>query len=300
MTLLDTGASVTGLMDMLTYKRPAGSKTERRFIREFIHPLGVDTDAMGNLYKRIGRAPVVWSCHTDTVHRDGGTQAISVAAGRVVLAKTSQSNCLGADDTAGVWLLTEMIKANRPGLYIFHRAEEIGGVGSSHIASKTPNLLTGMDCAIALDRRGTTDIITHQAGGRCCSDAFAGALARALGTGYAPDSGGLFTDTANYTGLIGECTNVSVGYYSEHSAREALDIEHVLKLRQALLAIDTESLPIERTPGEPDPDDYGDAFGFIDPYDQSARGEWTMTDLVKTTPMKWRTCWKRTAWTLIA
>ena len=44
------------------------------------------------------------------------------------------SDCLGADDGAGVFLMLEMIDANVEGTYIFHRGEERGGWGSSQIA----------------------------------------------------------------------------------------------------------------------------------------------------------------------
>lgn len=248
MTFARNGA-VSTLLEMLTAKRPAGSKAERRFIKQYIEPLGVTRDAMGNLCKRIGDAPVLWSCHTDTVHRDGGSQMVVVRDGFAMLPKDSTSNCLGADDTAGVWVMSEMIRAKRPGLYVFHRAEEIGGVGSSHIASRNPGLVDGIACAIALDRRGTGDVITHQ-GGRCCSDAFAKALAASLGGSYAPSSQGIFTDTANYVDLIGECTNLSVGYSNEHKATECLDIPFVAGLRDTLLDLDTSDLPIVRKPGE--------------------------------------------------
>lgn len=253
---VSTANSVSTLLEMLTAKRPAGSKSERRFIREHIEPLGVTRDGFGNLFKRIGDAPVLWSCHTDTVHRDGGSQMVLVEDGFAVLPKDSQSNCLGADDTAGVWIMCEMIRAQRPGLYVFHRSEEIGGVGSSHIAMNNPGLLSGIACAIALDRRGTGDVITHQ-GPRCCSDAFAKALAKGLGGSYAPSSQGIFTDTANYIDLVGECTNLSVGYMNEHRATENLDIPFIVSLRDTLLSLDTRDLPIERKPG--DPDDY-DSF----------------------------------------
>lgn len=255
MTYARNGA-VSTLLEMLTAKRPAGSKSERRFIRDHIEPLGITRDAVGNLIKRIGDAPVMWSCHTDTVHRAGGSQMVTVEDGFAVLPKGSGSNCLGADDTAGVWIMCEMIRAQRPGLYVFHRAEEIGGVGSEHISQRNPGLLAGIGCAIALDRRGTGDVITHQATGRCCSDAFAAALVKSLGGSYAPSSQGIFTDTANYVDLVGECTNLSVGYMNEHRAHENLDIPFVVSLRDTLVNLDTRDLPIVRKPGEDDAYDY--------------------------------------------
>lgn len=242
-------------VEMLAYRRPAGSKTERQFIREFLEPLGIERDKAGNVIKRIGTAPVLWSSHTDTVHHEGGMQALAINGDAVRLPKSSKSNCLGADDTSGVWIMREMILAGIPGLYVFHRGEEIGGVGSRHIANETPSLLQGIECAIALDRKGATSVITHQ-GDRTCSDVFAQSLADALNVSnlaFAADSGGLFTDTANYTDLVGECTNLSVGYSRQHSADEWQDLSFLLRVRDALLALDTGRLVFERKPGETDP-----------------------------------------------
>jgi hypothetical protein len=245
------------LQEMLMYKRPEGSKTERKFINRYIKPLGVGKDGAGNLIKRIGESPVLWSCHTDTVHNRGGKQAVERAGDLFGLAEKGTwfkgSNCLGADDTAGVWLMSEMIKAKTPGLYIFHRGEEIGGVGSKFIANKTPDLLKGIKYAIALDRSGANDVITHQ-WGRCASDDFADSLASGLNTGtglrYKRDPAGIFTDTANYVDLVPECTNLSVGYRGAHSANEIQDGAHCLALREALIGLDTSTLVESRKAGE--------------------------------------------------
>lgn len=254
------------LFAMLSFRRPAWSKTEREFIKRFIVPLGVEEDAIGNLYKRIGDAPIVWSSHTDTVHTQGGKQSLAFSNGIVTQADPN-SNCLGADCTAGVWLMVQMIRAKRPGLYIFHRAEEVGGVGSWFIADQRPDLLAGMLYAVAFDRRDKHSIITHQAGGRCCSDAFATSLSKALGMLHSADIGGSFTDTANYTALIGECSNLSVGYDNEHSKKESLDTRYLFSLLDALLRLDCADLISERVAGAI----YDDVILWEDAFDQEPR-----------------------------
>src|SRR5258708_19086192 len=176
--------AINELMGMLSTRRKAGGRQERRFIREWIAPLKMEQDANGNYWKRIGDSTVLWSCHTDTVHRDGGRQKLAWRDKKLVIAAGCKSNCLGADDTAGCWLMRELILAGVPGVYIFHRAEEIGGLGSSWIAKNTPGKLEGLQCAIALDRRGKRDVITFQAGGRCCSNTFADSLATQLDMDY--------------------------------------------------------------------------------------------------------------------
>ncbi len=252
------------LLEMLTYRRPDGSKSEKKFIRRFINPLGVTRDTYGNIYKKIGDSPILWSSHVDTVHRIGGRQGIKVMGDTVIVAD-ADSNCLGADCTAGVWMMTEMIKANVPGLYIFHKAEEVGGLGSDWIAKNFSEVLTGIQFAIAFDRRGKTSIITHQCGGRCCSKTFAESLSTAIGMDHKQDSGGGFTDTASYVDIIGECTNVSVGYKDEHSKHEELDLAYIDALRTAMLSADFADLIGERKPGEVDYEDdswkYSRAYG---------------------------------------
>lgn len=233
------------ILDMHTYCRPAGTRSEKRFLRRYVAPLDCEVDRCGNLIKRIGDNGVLWSCHTDTVHRDGGWQALTMIDDQL---QSVDRNCLGSDDTAGVWLMAEMIKAERPGLYVFHRCEERGGIGSGFIAGKTPELLDGIQAAIALDRHGTGDVITHQYGGRCASNAFAQSLADLLGGRYRPCSYGVFTDTANYTELVPECTNLSVGYDDEHSATESLNVKFLIELRDKLCALDTSKLVIARDP----------------------------------------------------
>ncbi len=234
---------------MLSYRRPASSRTEKKFIRDHILPLGMNIDKMGNLYKKVGDSPVLWSSHTDTVHRTGGKQKLLLSEGKYKVFDTS-SNCLGADDTAGVWIMTQMIEANVPGLYVFHRGEEIGGKGSKYIALHNKKILEGIHFAVAFDRYGKTSIITHQAWDRCCSDTFAESLGKELGMGHKGDDGGTFTDTANYTDLIAECTNLSVGYQSQHCATETLDVKYLCELRDAMFDFNYKNLTESRKPGE--------------------------------------------------
>lgn len=255
-------SELSTLLAMLTYKRPAWSIGERDFIDRFIATLpDVAIDGYGNYHVTIGESPLVlWSAHTDSVHHHPGRQNVSYdpESGIVKLSKRAKrgkrgSNCLGADDAAGVFILREMILAQVSGHYIFHRAEEIGGRGSDWIASRNPSVVSGLKYAIAFDRRGYGDVITWQSGGRCCSELFAQSMADYLnirGLSYAPCDRGVFTDTANYTDLIGECTNLSVGYADEHRKDEQLDVRHVFDLLSAMLALDPSTLVSARQPGE--------------------------------------------------
>ncbi len=242
-----------------TYRRVHGSATEQAFIDRFVVPLGFAPDDFGNYWLEIaddaGEVPaVLFTAHTDTVHRYAGRQSVSVDGGWLYVRRAKDNNCLGADDGAGIWLLREMIKAGKPGRYVLYRDEEAGGNGSSWSARHEPHRYDGVQVAIAFDRKGTRDIITDQAGGMCASDGFAYSLADALAEaglgGYKPDPTGVFTDTANLTGIVPECTNVSVGYEQAHGPAESLDLMHVQALRDALLKLDLQALEIKRKPGD--------------------------------------------------
>lgn len=115
----------------------------------------------------------------DTVHKEEGRQNLNLKDG--ILTQPSKSSCLGGDDTAGIWLMLEMIKAGIEGVYIIHYGEERGGIGSRAKATKEPLFFTGIDIAIAFDRAGYSDIITHLCYGRTASDAFADSFAKELG-----------------------------------------------------------------------------------------------------------------------
>jgi len=121
-----------------------------------------------------------------------------------------------------------------------------------------PDLLREFDRAVAFDRRGIDSVITHQGWGRCCSDTFGSALADALMDGHDAlmmlnDDTGVYTDTAEFTELIPECTNISVGYAREHTQEESLDLVYYNNLAAAVLTVDWDALPVERDPSVVEP-----------------------------------------------
>lgn len=266
------------LLSMLTYCRCHGSEGERQFTERFIKSLpgvypmyGPKEEVAAYVVEVLSEdgtyPPVLFSAHLDSVHwiEAGPRQPVDFDA-NLGLALTVEKQPLGADDATGVWLLTRMINEGVPGVYVFPRGEEKGGIGSSLLADHHAEWLSQFDYAIAFDRRGTGDVITHQSCGRCCSDEFAKALAASLnefGLYYAPCDGGVFTDTANWIEHIPECVNVSCGYDHEHSADELQDVDHAQALLTAVLNIDWEALPVVRKPGPPDYGGFGSyGFGF--------------------------------------
>jgi len=246
------------IKDYFSYKRPHTSDTEREWINNHILPR-ISTaephfvDSVGNIHVDLRTDlthRTLFVGHTDTVHRESGRQVVTVGKDGVLrVADPLATNCLGADDGAGVLVLLALIEAVVPAYYIFTRGEERGGIGATYLAEHHSELLSQFDRAIAFDRKGTSSVISHQGYGRCCSDAFADALSDALTDDvlmYAPDDTGVYTDTAEFVSFIPECTNISVGYMNEHTTKEILDLKHLKALIAQVLTIDWDALPTER------------------------------------------------------
>lgn len=201
----------------------------------------VTLDQYGNRFVRIGESKTLFTSHLDTAC-SRQSDVNHVINGDFI--ETDGSTILGADDKAGVTIMLYMIEHNIPGTYAFFIGEECGGVGSSD-SSKDP-IWKEYDRCISFDRRAYSSVITHQ-GGRCCSDQFAEALCQELRLAgnmfYFPDSTGLFTDSKNFVGSISECTNISVGYFHEHTHDERQNIFFLEKLCETVLKVRWETLP---------------------------------------------------------
>ena len=221
---------------------PYGFETE---LESFL-PKGYTKDVHGNYFYKIGDTKTAFTSHLDTACKEQ-VNVKHIFEGNYI--KTDGTSILGADDKAGVTILLYMIEKNVPGLYCFFIGEEVGCIGSGLASEET--YFKNYDRMISFDRRGTTSVITHQSSKRCCSDEFAQELANAInksGLEMELDNGGVYTDSAEFDGVIPECTNISVGYYSEHTKSEKQDIEFLTKLCEALVRVDWENLPTSRNP----------------------------------------------------
>jgi hypothetical protein len=212
-------------------------------------PKDISKDTHGNYFYKIGESRTIFASHLDTVSSKH-EPVKHVLDGETI--RTDGTTTLGADDKAGVSIMIWMMKHKIPGTYYFFIGEEVGCIGSG-LAAKYGEFKGIYDRIISFDRRGTTSIITHQSWARCCSDAFADAFCAELNKSdyklnYVKDDGGVYTDSAEFVDLIPECTNVSVGYYSEHTKNENQDIRHLVNLASACLLVDWENLPTKRNP----------------------------------------------------
>ncbi len=222
-------------------------------------PQDLEIDEFGNLYKQIGDNPsCMFTSHLDTASHEK-CKVKHVFEGDFV--KTDGTSILGADDKAGVTIMLYMMKMGVKGLYYFFLGEERGCIGSKKVAQKhkeTP--LHNIKKVISFDRRGTDSIITFQSSQRCCSETFALDLSEKLNRlskaeksiqlefNYSGDPTGIYTDSYQFMYIYPECTNISVGYYSEHTRSERQDLVHLEKLAKTCVLIDWEELKVERNP----------------------------------------------------
>ena len=227
-------------------KRTYPYGTEQQLVSHL--PKGHYKDVHGNYYYEIGNSKTAFTCHLDTACK---SQVIVNHKIDKNIISTDGKSILGADDKAGMTILLYMIEKKIPGLYCFFIGEEVGCIGSGKASDD--KYFETYNRMISFDRRGTKSVITFQSSKRCCSDDFAQELSNQLnkyGLSMEPDNTGVYTDSAEFTQVIPECTNISVGYYKEHTTFEHQDIEHLIKLCVAVTKVDWESLPVKRDPSK--------------------------------------------------
>jgi len=227
---------------------------------------GLESDEFGNLFVKIGESDVMFTSHLDTAS-PANTKVNHVFDGNII--KTDGKSILGADDKAGVTVMMYMIKKGVPGLYYFFLGEEVGCIGSKKVAAvQKENKIEGINKVISFDRRNTKSIITYQSSQRCASDTFGKALSEQLNKAdetfsYDIDPTGVLTDSVQFIKIYSECTNISVGYQSEHTFSESQDIDHLEKLAVACTKVDWNGLPVERDPSKTEYSSYG-SYGRYD------------------------------------
>lgn len=206
---------------------------------------------------------IMWASHCDTADSTP-TQVNFVWKEGFVM--TDGLSILGADDKTGVTIMCMMIRAGVYGHYVFFAGEEVGCLGSGDLADKcNPG---SYDVCISFDRKGYDSIITHQTGIRTASDEWAAELARRLhcmddSLNYRPDSTGVFTDSREFKDKIRECTNLSVGYFSQHTHAERQDIGFAYDLCIAMIKLCLEGEGIPTAVRDPLIDDELDGYEWL-------------------------------------
>ena len=239
-------------ISLVTKTYPHGHEEE---VMQFMPKL--DKDIVGNYYKIIGENPTtMFTSHLDTADRKQGvTKLLSKKDenGDEII-YTDGSTILGADDKSGVAVKLYMMAHDVPGLYYFFMGEERGGIGSGLLSSvyeEVPYVKNIKRC-VSFDRRDVKSVITSQLGRTCCSNKFGTALCEEYnknGLNLSLDPTGIYTDSASFLDQIPECTNISVGYYNEHTGKERQNINYLERLAKASVQVNWDSLPSVRKIG---------------------------------------------------
>lgn len=216
---------------------------EEHVYKELLTGLGFSQDQFGNYYK-LGESDVLLTAHLDTVHDVTNFNQVEYRIEDYVV-KSAGKAPLGADDKAGVALvlyLAERLPVN----YALFIGEEKGLVGSNKAALAYEYdmwVMTDLKAVISLDRKGVNNIVNSQLGMPCASYEFVLAVQEELPflTRIVPGS---FTDSAAFMDLVPNVTNISVGYYDQHTNRESQNLLYLDKLGESLLQVDWEKLAI--------------------------------------------------------
>ena len=239
-------------ISLVTETYPDG--TEEKVVKYL--PPDLEKDQYGNYYKIIGNSDTVFTSHLDTACRkQEPVTLVSMMKNDQEIIMTDGTTILGADDKAGVTVMLYMMAHNIPGIYYFFLAEEVGGVGSGKVADNflAFPFLKGVKKMVSFDRRNYYSVITAQYGAECCSDEFAQSLCDELNTKGGLklnlDPTGVFTDSANFIEYIPECTNISVGYFNEHTHNEIQNMNYLKRLAEACVKVDWANLTVARKVG---------------------------------------------------
>jgi putative aminopeptidase FrvX len=215
------------------------------YLKKFL-PKKIEKDIIGNYFIKIGNSRTMFTSHLDDASWNYDLNKVNHIIKNNIISTDGRS-ILGADDKAGVTIMLYMIEKKVPGLYYFFIGEESGMVGSKGILNAQINKFKDYDRCISFDRRGYGSVITYQMGRESCSLEFANALVEQYninGLPHRKDYGGIYTDSAAFINTIPECTNLSVGYFNEHSHMETQDIEYLEKMSIISTKIKWDDLPI--------------------------------------------------------
>lgn len=237
---------MTNLKKILSVKRPSSGRGQYELLSSLRDEaskanIKVFCESKKYLILKIGELNIGYVAHLDTVHRTEGPQDIIVHNGKV---SAVGAECLGADDGAGIWLLVEMMRAKKPGYYVFTTDEEIGCVGAEKMVEEIGESEWYKDIQwfVEFDRKGTAEVIYDNFGGLCASKEDAQTMCDFLGLGHVPSAHGCFTDIVAFAKTTRACLNISAGYKGAHTPQEELDLSYLFRLRNKICSLDWSTL----------------------------------------------------------
>lgn len=239
-------------MTSMTYPHPLEDSAS-----EFL-PDDVQKDEYGNYYYIVdGDDKTMFTSHIDTADYGENkvvTHTFEEDENGDTIVGTDGTTVLGADDKAGTAIMLYMIDKGVPGIYYFFIGEERGMIGSKQVARnfQDNDIVSNVKRVISFDRMAYTSIISRQMGDDCCSLDFINYLISQYddqGMTMKSDPGGSFTDSAAFMDIVPECTNISVGYFRQHSPYEIQNLDFLERIAEASSNVDWSNTPVARKIG---------------------------------------------------
>lgn len=179
----------------------------------------------------IGDIPVALVAHLDTVFKAPPKNIYYDRVKNVMISPEG----LGADDRAGVYAITQILKSGFRPTVIFTTDEEMGGIGATVLTKDFPKAPTDLKYIIELDRNGSCDCVFYS----CDNPQFEEYV----------ETFGFITEFGSFSDISVICpewkvagVNLSIGYKNEHSTSETLHIGHMIatinKVKEMLAVAD--------------------------------------------------------------
>lgn len=248
------------LLRFRSYSRSQRQVEFRDWLRNYLETNipGVTTkiDKFGNLYATKGEADV-YNCvvaHLDINQhkiKESNVEILKVGDFIVGFDKSNGEQCgVGHDDKAGVYFNIEMLKHFDNIKAFFPLDEEVGCIGTNHAEE---SFFENVGFMVQLDRRGYKDISTFSNGNDLLTEKTQKKLSGTLSTFGFAFTTTILTDVGDLVGNFGiQGTNISCGYYREHSNSECLNVKQfensIAFAKEVLTIMDGEKHTITQQP----------------------------------------------------
>lgn len=183
-----------------------------------------------------GKIPILLCCHLDTVHKKLPETIIYDQETNMMWSPEG----IGGDDRCGLWAILHILASdpkNMPSV-LFTTEEETGSWGAAEASIGLLDHQFDFKMAIELDRRGLDDCVFY----RCDNKAFQEKI----------ESYGFVTKIGSRSDICEICpkwniagVNLSIGYFSEHTLSETIDINAMMSTVEKVQKIlkDHDKLP---------------------------------------------------------
>lgn len=183
-----------------------------------------------------GTLPICLIAHCDTVFKTLPKEWIYDSEKEVLWSPGGA----GFDDRAGIAAILEILREGYRPSVIFTTGEEKGGIGAFQLTVDFPKrpFYKKPKMMIELDRQGTDDCVFYECNNR--------AFVKMIESYGFKEQLGSFTDISFLAPQWGvAATNLSVGYYDEHTSSERIYIKQLKSTIEKVINIikDIESLP---------------------------------------------------------